>query len=71
MTQFTSGFEPTDLAQPGMPGPMGGYTTTDAGYSAYSTGADAEPNYHSNPFTAMASQEAIPPGGVAYQQPPY
>lgn len=75
MTEFTSGFDPSVLnANQQQPG----YTTNEYGqqqqqiqdnnnYQQYASATDEDPNYHSNPFTAMATQEA----NVNYQQPSY
>lgn len=69
MTQFSSGFEPSDYGQPGAVLNDQSYNA-DGNYSAYTAAAEAEPNYHSNPFTAMATQESMLPAG-SYQTPSY
>ena len=71
MTQFSSGFETGEFGPPGagMTSEVASYNA-DANYSAYTAAAEAEPNYHSNPFTAMASQEAMGSTGN-YQAPSY
>ncbi|XP_027193812.1 synaptogyrin [Dermatophagoides pteronyssinus] len=75
MTEFTSGFDPSVLNANQQQQP--GYTTNEYGqqqqiqdnnnYQQYASATDEDPNYHSNPFTAMATQEA----NVNYQQPSY
>lgn len=70
MTQFTSGFQPEDFNQMGVPQTdMSGYNV-DNNYSTYTAGAEIDPNYQSNPFTAMASQETMAPN-MNYQTPSY
>lgn len=79
MTQFSSGFQPEDFNQMGIQPTMaasgggdmstGAYNTTGGeNYSAYTGASEMDPNYQSNPFTAMASQETMPSN---YQTPSY
>lgn len=46
------------------------YTADGGGYTAYTSAAEADPNYSSNPFTAMAAQDSMG-GNVNYQAPSY
>lgn len=61
MTQFTSGFDPATLqGQPGgdMNTNIDGYGGGGAGdYSNYAAAADTDPNYQTNPFTAIGGPQ--------------